>query len=192
MAVFAAGLALVAGLVVVGWYVAATRVETPSYAVERSEGPFELRRYPSLVAAGIDRDGNREAAVRSAFSPLARYIFARDREGAKIAMTAPVTQEPAGEGWRVRFLMPAGLSLDSLPMPAGPVALEVLPPKRLAAMRFSGRWTDSAFEGAAARLAAWMGTVGLEPAGPPAYAYYNDPFTPAFLRRNEVLVPVAD
>jgi len=38
----------------------------------------------------------------------------------------------------------------------------------------------------------WMRARGLVPQGPPEYAYYNDPFTPGFLRRNEVLRPVAE
>ena len=34
--------------------------------------------------------------------------------------------------------------------------------------------------------------AGLAPAGPPVYARYDPPWTPWFLRRNEVLVPLAD
>ena len=30
----------------------------------------------------------------------------------------------------------------------------------------------------------------LEPAGAAVYAYYNDPFTPGFLRRNEIIIPI--
>jgi hypothetical protein len=37
-----------------------------------------------------------------------------------------------------------------------------------------------------------MSRRSLTPAGPPEYAYYNDPFTPGFLRRNEVMLPVAE
>ena len=39
---------------------------------------------------------------------------------------------------------------------------------------------------------AWIDAQGLTPTGPVEFAYYNDPFTPWFLRRNEVLVEVAD
>jgi hypothetical protein len=199
-----AGLAL-AG--VIGWYIAATNVETPAYTIERTEGPLELRRYPAMVAAEVVTGGSRQDGVRAGFSPLARYIFARDRAGEKIAMTAPVTQTPgekiamtapvtqtaARDGaWQVRFLMPAGRTLADLPPPAGEVRLIDLPPQRMAAIRFSGAWSDAAFAEAEARLADWIGAEGLTPSGPPTYAYYNDPFTPSFLRRNEVMIPVAD
>jgi hypothetical protein len=39
---------------------------------------------------------------------------------------------------------------------------------------------------------AWVEAQGLVPTGPVEYAYYNDPFTPFFLRRNEVMVEVRD
>jgi hypothetical protein len=174
------------------WYVRATAVETPGHSVELAEGPIELRRYPPMIAAEVTRTGDRQAAVRAGFSPLARYIFGRDRPGEKIAMTAPVTQTRAGDAWTVRFLMPAGWSLDTLPDPGGDVRLVELPAQRMAAIRFSGSWTDARFAEHEARLGAWLAARGMAAAGPPVYAYYNDPFTPAFLRRNEVLLPLAD
>ena len=33
----------------------------------------------------------------------------------------------------------------------------------------------------------WLAGKGLTPVGAPTFAYYNDPFTPGFLRRNEIL-----
>jgi hypothetical protein len=186
-------LVLVAGIAAGGlWYVRATAVETPAHTVEMAEGPIELRRYPAMVAAEVTRTGDRQAAVRAGFGPLARYIFGSDRPGEKIAMTAPVTQSPANGAWTVRFLMPAGRSLDSLPDPGGDVRLVALPAQRMAAIRFSGRWTDARFAEHEARLRGWLATRRMAPAGPPVYAYYNDPFTPAFLRRNEVLLPLPD
>lgn len=110
----------------------------------------------------------------------------------KIAMTAPVTQTSDDGQWRVRFLMPAGRTLADLPVPAGDVRLVEVPAQRVAAIRFSGGWTDTAFARAEATLDAWLAAEGLAAAGPPTYAYYNDPFTPPFLRRNEVIVPIGD
>lgn len=206
MAWIALALAGLAAAGVVGWYVNATNVETPKYAVERVEGPFEIRRYPAMVAAEVMRPGDRQDAVRAAFSPLARYIFGKERGGADkiamtapvtqtpetIAMTAPVTQSPESDAWRVRFLMPAGATRDALPEPGGDVRLTDLPPARIAAVRFSGRWTDANFAAELRKLEAWLAAQGIAPSGPPTYAYYNDPFTPAFLRRNEVLLPLPD
>jgi hypothetical protein len=36
-----------------------------------------------------------------------------------------------------------------------------------------------------------MAAQGLSPASDAVFAYYNDPLTPGFLRRNEVLIEVA-
>lgn len=184
--------ALGLGLVAAGAIYAQSRahIEIPDYVVEISDGDLELRTYPELTLAQVKRTGSRRTAVQSAFSPLAGYIFARDRPGERIAMTAPVLQEPQADGWLVSFIMPAGTTLDDLPAPTGDVRLTTEPARRMAALRFSGAWTDARFDAAAERLLDWVRAQGLEPAGPPEFGYYDDPFKPAFMRRNEVLIPV--
>ncbi|MEO0774068.1 MAG: heme-binding protein [Pseudomonadota bacterium] len=166
-------------------------VEEPDYTVEAAQGAFEVRNYPAMVAAQVDRPGNRGAAVRSAFPKLAGYIFAKDRPGEKIAMTAPVTQEVGDNGWTVSFIMPEGRTLADLPAPAGDVVLVDIPPRRMATMRFSGRWSDAKFQTHADQLTAWVKAQGLTMVGDVEFAYYNDPFTPGFMRRNEVMVELA-
>lgn len=185
------GLTVVAVLGVGAWVFAARTVETPAFQVAEADGRFELRDYPAMVVAEAAVDGPRRAALSDGFRPLARYIFAREREGERIAMTAPVTQRGEGEGWIVGFVMPSRYSLDDLPPPGPtPVALRETPPARMAAVRFSGRADDAMLAEREAALRDWMATRGLEPAGPVTHAYYDDPFTPGFLRRNEILIPV--
>jgi effector-binding domain-containing protein len=128
--------------------------------------------------------------VQSGFSPLARYIFAKDRSGEKIAMTAPVVQKPINDKWTVSFILPSNISLEEAPEPSDDVKLVTEPARLMATLRFSGVWSDRRFEEAANRLRRWIEGEGLRIQGPFEYGYYNDPFTPAFLRRNEVLVPV--
>ena len=180
-----------AGVVALGVARFVRTVETPDYVVSVADEDFELREYPAMVVASVDRDGDRQGAVRRAFSPLAGYIFAKDRPGEKIAMTAPVTQRPSQPGWTVSFIMPAGRSVEDLPVPGGDVRLSTVASRVVAAVRFSGRWTDKRFEEQAARLREWVSARGLEVVGDVEYAYYNDPFTPAFMRRNEILIEVA-
>jgi hypothetical protein len=190
----AAGGLAVLGLGAVGaWIGAAWTVETPPYEAAVKDGPFELRAYPALRVAEVRREGSRGEAVRAGFGPLARYIFAREREGEKIAMTAPVTQTPVGsEGWGVQFIMPKDYALADLPRPAGEdVRLHEWPARRMAAVRFGGVADDASIAEEEARLRAWMAARGLTAGGAPLYAYYNDPLTPGFLRRNEVLIPLA-
>lgn len=187
-------LGLAAALIglVLFWYVQVQNVETARYTVIESDGDIEIRQYPALVVAEITQTGSRDQAVRSGFGPLARYIFAKEREGEKIAMTAPVTQKAVASAWTIQFVMPSGYDLERLPKPTDPhVQLRQLPPTRRAAIRFSGWWTDDLFRLKDAALIGWMAKKGLTPVGTPTFAYYNDPFTPGFLRRNEILYDLA-
>lgn len=185
-------------------------VEKPNYRVVVQDGDFELRDYPPLVVAEVSGSGSRQQSLSSGFGPLARYIFAKERGGEriamtapvqqravapdeKIAMTAPVTQIPADNGnWTVQFIMPAEYVLDDLPAPGNAkVRLKQIPARRLATVRFSGRTNDQAITEQQQRLEDWTSARDLEPRGEPIYAYYNDPFTPGPLRRNEVMFEVS-
>jgi hypothetical protein len=182
------GLAAILMALAVFWYVQTRNVEIARYQVLERDGDIEIRAYPALVVAEVTRTGSRDEAVRSGFGPLARYIFAKERGGEKIAMTAPVTQKPREDSWSIQFIMPSAYTLERLPKPPGSdIALLELPAARRAAIRFSGWWSDDLFKSKNAALLDWLGKKGLTPVGPPTYAYYNDPFTPGFLRRNEVL-----
>lgn len=190
--------ALLLAAVVFLWL--AQDIEVPNYSVERAEGPLEIRDYPALIVAEVQREGPRLRAIQKGFGPLAGYIFAKGREGERIAMTAPVTQVPAGDHapatsasrWHVRFIMPADYTMARLPRPTNEaIRLQELPAARRAAIRFSGVATDALLEQKEAALRAWIADNGFTPIGAPEYAYYNDPITPGFLRRNEVLIQVA-
>ncbi|MEM1298952.1 MAG: heme-binding protein, partial [Pseudomonadota bacterium] len=126
-----------------GFIYMTSNVPTPAYTVVETAGEIELRDYPELIVAEITTRGTRGEAVRAGFSPLAGYIFAKEREGEKIAMTAPVTQQAGGgDAWTVQFIMPEGYTLENLPRPAGStVRLDSEPPMRRAAIRFSGSWS---------------------------------------------------
>lgn len=202
----------VAGMLVFVYVV--QNVETPDYRVLVADKPFELRDYPAMVVAEAVRSGTRREGLGAGFRPLARYIFAKERAGPKIAMTAPVEQQeaPAQEdaeriamtapvtqsrtetgAWAVRFIMPSGLGLEDLPTPAATgISLRRVPERRMAAVRFSGRTTDAMLAEREKELREWIAARGLRTAGSAVYAYYNDPFTPGFLRRNEVLIEISE
>ncbi len=201
------GGAFVAVIVVAigAWIVVTQNIETPDYETVVKDGSFEIRDYPEMIVAQVRRTGTRDKAIRDAFNPLADYIFARQRGGDSISMTAPVTQEPAekiamtapvtqteqeGE-WVVRFIMPSQYTMEELPKPGGDVTLDKIPPERRAAVRFSGSWDTELFNRKTDELREWLSGRGIDPIGPPTYAYYNDPFTPGFLRRNEVLFDIS-
>ena len=182
------GLAVLLAGLILFWYVQTRNVEVARYEVREADGDIEIRDYPALVVAEVRRKGDRGQAVRAGFGPLARYIFASDRAGEKIAMTAPVTQSVEDGEWIVQFIMPSNYGLNRLPKPSGAdVKLRELPPARRAAIRFSGWWSDDLFNAKNAALQEWLRRKGITTAGEPIFAYYNDPFTPGFLRRNEIL-----
>lgn len=171
-----------------GALVYAANIEKPKYKVLERDGKIEIRQYPALRVAEIKRSGSRSGAVRNAFSPLASYIFAKKREGEKISMTAPVTQQKSGGDWTVQFIMPSKYKLQDLPKPDNAeVRLREIPAKKRVAIQFSGRQTDELLQEKEKELRDWLDKRGMKIKGQPMYAYYNDPFTPGFMRRNEVL-----
>lgn len=178
------------GTLAARWYIG--RLDQPVYGVEMRDGPFELRSYAPMVVAATRQPGQRREALEGGFRTLATYIFAEDRGGEKLAMTTPVLQGPTkGGGWSVAFVMPPGRAPEDLPVPASDLELREMPAREVAAIRFSGRWSDARLARKAADLSAWLDARGLVPTGPAEYAFYHPPFMPFFLRRNEVLIPVA-
>ncbi len=194
------GMALVAGGVMA--------VEEASYTMIHKERTFELRDYAPQIVAETLVSGNREDAGNKAFRKLFRYISGENTASKKIAMTAPVGQEPSSESipmtrpvvqgkveqrWAVSFMMPAEYTLETLPSPNdASVKLRLIPARRVAARRYSGRWTQSRYQKFHAELVDWMGKRRLTAAGPAEWARYNAPFTLPLFRRNEILIPVAD
>jgi hypothetical protein len=57
---------------------------------------------------------------------------------------------------------------------------------RVAAIRYSGFWSDANYNRHLAQLEEVLSAAGLAWTGEPIYARYNPPFTPWFLRRNEI------
>ena len=187
-------------------------IEEPAYEVERRYPEFEVRRYASYLVAETETAGERGGAGNAAFRRLLRYISGGNRgeteiamtapvaqtaapeEGTRIAMTAPVAQAPAGEGrWLVQFAMPRQFTLDTLPAPLDPaVRLRALPARRVAVLRYSGTWSAARYEEQLAILRRAIAREGLAAAGEPVWARYDPPFQPWFLRRNEILIELAD
>ena len=176
-----------------GWFLARERrTETPDYALLDGDGDFELRDYPPLLAIETHAAGARAAALRTGFSRLADYLFAKSRPGAPIEMTAPVLSDPTGDdGWRTRFLIPAALTREALPAAPGEITIVEIPARRMAATRFAGSAGDSSLATEEVALRRWISDSGLIAQGPAEHAFYNSPMIPGPLRRNEIWIPVA-
>jgi len=184
----------------------AMAIEEATYNVLRKENSFEIRDYAPHILAETVVEGDLEEAGNKAFNRLFRYISGENRSREKVAMTAPVSQEPMGEKitmtapvgqqriqekWAVSFMMPASYTLDTLPEPEDPkVTLRQVPARRMAAVRYSGFWSEKNYLRYKLELESWIHEKGLTIVGDPIWARYNPPFTPWFLRRNEILIPV--
>ena len=82
-------------------------------------------------------------------------------------------------------------SMDTLPRPDDErVQLRDKPARTVAVRRFSGRWSESNFARHREALLEDLARLGVEVEGEPELARYNSPFTPFFMRRNEVIIPV--
>jgi hypothetical protein len=180
--------------------------DEPAYSVELKDGDFEVRRYEPLLAAEVTVPGERSAAINQGFRLLADFIFGNNtsktkiemtapvtqQPSEKIAMTVPVTQQPSGAEWKVRFIMPAAYTAETLPVPNNKaVRIVAEPAKRVAAIRFSGWSSEANLSEHRALLEAWVKEKGLPAAGPPVAAFYNPPWSLPFLRRNEYLIELA-
>jgi hypothetical protein len=197
--------ALAAGLMLV-FPSLALAAEEAEYRVLKQDGAFELREYaPSIVAETVV-DAEFEDAGSRAFRKLFRYIDGHNVAQQEIAMTAPVSQAPAGQkiamtapvaqspsegGWVVSFMMPASFTMDTIPQPSDPaVQVRAMPGYRAAVIRYSGFWSEERYRAQLQDLQSWIAGQGLEAAGDPVWARYDPPFKPWFMRRNEILIPV--
>lgn len=170
--------------------------ESPTYRVEERIDEIELRQYEPYLVAETLVQGPLERAGNGGFRLLAGYIFGGNRtadgDSEKIAMTTPVTQDRVGDQYRVRFMMPARYVDGSLPTPKDPrVTINEVGAQRLAAIRYSGRWTRDGYERHLQQLSDAVADAGYTVVGEPIWARYDPPWKPWFLRRNEVLVALS-
>lgn len=186
----------------------AMALEKPKYTVLYSNGPIEYRRYePYLVAETIvDSNGGYDEAGSEGFRRLFNYISGANTSRSKIAMTAPVERAPSSEeiamtapversetlaGWRITFMLPSAYTLDTAPVPTDErVRIRAVPARVMALLGYSGRWTEQNLSSRTSELLSSIAADSVEGIGEVVSAAYDPPFTPPFLRRNEVMIEV--
>ncbi len=181
-------------------------IEEPGHEVIRKFDNVELRQYAPYVVAEVVLDASAEDAGNQAFPILAAYIFGKNKGEKKFAMTAPVTQTAVpmrmdmtapvtqaavAGGMRVQFVLPKGVTLATAPEPIDPrVQLRLVPAGTCAVIRYSGTWSQANYLEHLGELKASLKAAGVATHGEPVLARYNAPFTPWFLRRNEIWLAV--
>jgi effector-binding domain-containing protein len=180
--------------------------EEAKYTVVFTDDIFELRSYDSHILAEVLVQSNFEDAGGEAFRPLFDYISGNNIKRQKVSMTAPVSQQGGSQSismtspvsqtgtddsWLVSFMMPSEFSLDTIPEPIDPrVVLRLVPARYIASVKYSGFWSHDKYQDHYDKLLAWIAAKNLNATGDPVWARYNAPYTPWFLRRNEILLPI--
>ena len=184
-------------------------IEEPEFAVVKKLGAVEIRQYAPYVVAEVTVNANANDAGKQAFPILAGYIFGKNKGEKKMAMTAPViqssapaTQTPASVkmemtapvtqaaspgGYLVQFVLPKTVSLATAPEPIDErVKLREMPAAHWAVITYSGTWSQSNFDENLGALRTVLKAADIVTQGEPVLSRYNGPFTPWFMRRNEI------
>ena len=184
----------------------AMAIEKAKYAVIEKKDNFEIRMYEAQIVAETYVEGSLKDVGDEGFRRLYAYISGDNQKkqsismtapvgqeagSEKISMTAPVSQERKDNQWRITFLMPAEYTMEMLPEPLDErVTLAEEPGRLMAAIRYSGTWSEASYQKNKALLEEYIQKRGLTQKGEAVWARYDPPFMPWFLRRNEVLIPV--
>jgi DNA gyrase inhibitor GyrI len=185
---------LIVGAVLFGavtfWLVANSRAatETPEYKVIRKIGEVEIRDYPALTVATAPMG---EGEMNGSFGKLFRYITGTNEQSQKISMTSPVLIDNSGEQRTMSFIVPKDIAEKGAPKPTGEsVSLGKVAAARYAVLRFGGGRSADNEKKAIEKLQAWLESQNIPSKGQPMFAYYDPPWTPTFMRRNEVMLRI--
>jgi hypothetical protein len=164
------------------------------YTVVKKIEDLEIRHYPEVIFAVVE-----DNADDSGFGLLFQYISGENKTRRKIPMTAPVitsekipmTAPVISRKNYMAFALPSAYTRDTVPVPTNPaVTIDVQPEKIMAVLRFSGRTSDTKDQKYLQELITTLKTHKIQRKGEPVLMRYNSPFTPGFLRRNEVAVEI--
>jgi hypothetical protein len=183
-----------AGILLLALLLSRTSADTIPYTVKGKSGEIEFRHYPELVLATVDTAGD-----DAGFNLLFAYISGSNKPREKIPMTAPVitsqkipmTAPVVSDAASMSFVMPAGTTREETPDPLDSRVRIVTQPERdIAVIRFSGYAPPEDVDAATSRLQDGLKNEGIGTAGQPFLMRYDSPWTPGFLRRNEVGIEI--
>lgn len=175
------------GLLLAGYQTTRAGYESAPYTLVRADGKFELRNYPSLTV--VETPMANANGSDGSFMRLFRFITGANEGKQKIAMTTPVFMSGSATNPTMAFVLPAKLQTTSVPRPEdGAVTVREIPAGRFAVLRFSGGRNTKNEAESLEQLKSWMEAEKLSVLSPPVYGYFDPPWTPAFLRRNEVML----
>ncbi|MFM8617320.1 MAG: heme-binding protein [Opitutaceae bacterium] len=148
-----------------------------------ASGVNELKTLPAGVLLKSAGQGEYFDRANDLFMPLFRYISRHD-----IAMTVPVEA-------RIRdaamYVWVAESQHAKVTGSEGAVVVEKIPERRVSSRGARGSYSRANFERTRDELLAWLATrPDVEVAGEAVAIFWSGPFTPWFVKRYEVHVPV--
>ena len=189
---FIVSLLLVAGVSLALWGCKTSRsgYESAPYSVALKDGDYEVRDYPELTIVETSM-GDANAGENSGFRKLFGYITGKNQNQESIAMTTPVFI--SDDRRKMAFVLPAKSSSGQISAPLDPsLTIKKIPAGRFAVLRYSGGRSSTLETQSLSLLRTWIAKKGLTAAGSPIYGYFDPPWTPGFLRRNEVMLRQGD
>ena len=179
---------IVFGLLIAAWigwgiFMSTSTPEPPYQIVQTLGSDVEVRKYESQtwISASAGEDN-------SSFRILASYIFGDNAQEQRIAMTAPVISDE-----RMSFILPEDLSEATAPSPNGQaIEFKGVPARKVATIRFSWWTTNERVKSYTRTLLKTLDQNQVDTIGDPFLMRYNDPWTPPFMRRNEIGIVVAE
>lgn len=167
--------------------------EEPDYIVLKKESEIEIRQYKNFLTAYIEMEGDRKEAISKGFRSLFKYISGENKNKENISMTIPVMQKSSGNNkWNVSFVVPKKFDLKNVPQPDNAnIQIKNNSDLKVIAITFSGLFSDGNIEGNETKLRNYIKEKGIKIEEPAIYAGYNAPWTPWFLKRNEVMFKLA-
>ncbi len=167
-------------------------VQQAKYEVLRKIGIIEIRRYPKILTAKVENLGD------EGFNLLLNFISGSNKQKANVSMTAPVIAEQItmtapvlSETDSLSFIMPEEYTIKTIPHPIDErVKIVQIPERIVGVMQFSGRWSNVIFKKKAKELLEELKRADVKVIGEVFSMRYNSPYTPWFMRRNEVAVPI--
>ncbi len=173
------------------YMVTKTNTESADYEVISKDGDFEIREYKPMMLVSTTMTGS-ELRENSAFQRLFGYISGSNKDDQKIAMTAPVFSSNDETTYTMSFLIPKAVAEKGAPQPTDDkVKIEPMAGGQFAVYRYSGYSSVEKTLEAKQKLTEWIKTKELKTTGEMLSAGYDPPYTPANMRRNEVLVRLA-
>jgi hypothetical protein len=164
--------------------------ETPEYKVIRTDAKFEIRDYPQLIIASTPMD---DQGMNGSFGQLFRFITGNNEGAEKISMTSPVLIDSTKDKKTMSFIMSKKVVEKGVPKPlCDKVTLGKVGAARFAVLRFAGGRTPENEKAAIEKLKVWLSARKIPGKGDPLFAYYDPPWIPIFLRRNEVMIRITD